>query len=345
MREGVVKRRKPGKKHSTSKKSVSIARRIQRRKRDKRSKSARLRVSIESPIATRKTSGPEPLIIVDLTNGLADRNRLPLAFVTKALREIEAMINDVGSRILSERGVEEPNPDFGLELVAEAGIAFHKGSVRATLAITRYLDVGLLAAGEVIKTIGTLSVKKHGPVMERGTTESLSARVVRGLDRIAFINQAAKTKTKLEVKAPRSLLVTANLQSIALRRATFGEMALENLRALRVPSFEESNVRLYGKLFHLKDKPIHEENESIFWGELYADNGQRWRVQFDAKDLDKVTPLFTQQVLVIGKAIYYQTASPKLEATLIEKDLERDIVGAYMELYGCDKDVAPEARP
>ena len=290
------------------------------------------------------TRTTDPLLVIDLTGGLADRNRLPLAYVLKTLREVEAMINDVGARILAERGVEDQNPDFGLEIVAEENIAFRKGSVRATIAITRYLDVGLLAAAEVIHTVGALSARKIGPAMERSSTDLLSARVVRGLDKIAFINHTAKTKTKLEVKAPKMLLAAANVVPIASRRATFGDTAVENLRTLRVPAFEENNVRLYGKLFRLKDKPLHDESQNVFWGELYTDNDQRWRVQFNASDLDQVSPLFTHQVLVIGKAVYYQTASPKLEATHIEKDLDRDIVSAYLELYGCDKDLAQEGR-
>ena len=72
------------------------------------------------------------------------------------------MINDVGHRILRERGVEDIKPDFGIEIVAEEGLAFRKGSVRATIAITRYVDVGILAAGELISTTSALSVKKRG---------------------------------------------------------------------------------------------------------------------------------------------------------------------------------------
>ena len=259
------------------------------------------------------------------------------------LREIEAMINDVGARILGERGHEEAHPDFGIEIVAEDSIAFKKGSVRATIAITRFVEVGLLAATEVIQTVNTLGTKKR-PALESASSETLSARVVRGLDRIAFINQTGKTNTKLEVKAPRPLLVAANIASIATRRATFGDRAVESLRSLRVPAFEENNVRLYGKLFRLRDKPMEDDGKNTFWGELYADNGQRWRIQFKVQDLPLVSSLFTQRVLIVGTATYYHSASPKLEASHIERDLDRDTVSAYHELYGCDRDLNEEGR-
>src|ERR1039457_464423 len=81
-------------------------------------------------MATRTT---DPTIFVDLTEGLADRNRLPLSHVIKVLREVESMVNDVGSRILHERGLEDQNPNFGIEIVAENSVAFKTGSVRATI--------------------------------------------------------------------------------------------------------------------------------------------------------------------------------------------------------------------
>ncbi|HTU47137.1 MAG TPA: hypothetical protein VMF91_18895 [Bryobacteraceae bacterium] len=293
-------------------------------------------------MASTKTT--DPLLVIRLTEGLAARNRLPLSYVIKTLREIESMINDVGFRLLKERGVDDPKPDFGIELVAEGGIAFKKGSVKATIAITRYLDVGLLAAGEVIKTVETLSMQRRGPAVANTIPEPLSARVVQGLDRIAFINQIARTKTQLEVKAPKKMITAANMNGPMSRRATFGDIAEENLRTLRSPSFEENNVRLYGKLFRLKDSPSDDEQEAMFWGELHRDNGERWRIRFKIHDLPTVTPLFTQQVLVTGKAVYYPNASPKLEADYIERDPERDLEAAYAELYGSDRDIAPEAR-
>ena len=287
-------------------------------------------------MATRTT---DPLIVVDLTEGLADRNRLPLSHVIRVLKEVESMVNDVGSRILHERGLEDQNPNFGIEIVAENSVAFKTGSVRATIAITRYTEVGILAAGEVINTIRLLSVKKRGPIVEHGS-DDLSVRVVRGLERIAFINPAAKTKARLEIKAPKSMIEAANMKPLPARRATLGNVATENLRSLRAPSFEENNVRLYGKLFRLRDRPLYSENEKVFWGELQRDNGERWRIQFKTGDLAKATPLFTKQVLVIGRAVYYSGTSPKLEANHIEDDIERDLVSAYREFYGCDRDIA-----
>jgi hypothetical protein len=286
------------------------------------------------------TRTTDPTIFVDLTEGLADRNRLPLSHVLKVLREVESMVNDIGTRILHERGLEDQHPDFGIEIVANGGASFRKGSVCAMLAITRYVDVGILAAGEVVKTIGILSSKKRRPAAEHAELGELSARVISGLERIAFVNQAAKTKLRIEVKAPKLMVLAANMRPLLARRATLGDVATENLRSLRVPRFEEYNVRLYGKLFRLRDKPLSSDQEKAFWGELHRDNGETWRIRFKIADLPRVANLFTKQTLITGKAVYYSGASPKLVADNIEHDPDRDLVSAYDDLYGCDRDMA-----
>jgi hypothetical protein len=281
----------------------------------------------------------DPIITVDLTDGLADRNRLPLSHVIKVLREVESMINDVGVEILQSRGVENAKADFGIELVADDGMAFKKGSVRAYIALTRYPEIAVLAAEKVINAVKLLSVKRREPAMETRPAPILSARVVRGLERIAYFNEPAKTYIRFELKAPKKVIAITEMKSPAARRAMLGVVAAESLRALRTPKFEEHGVRLYGKLYRLKDRPTDSGAKATFWGELYRDNGEKWRVQFNKSDLNTVSGLFTKDVLVVGTAVYYESTSPKIEATFVDEDMDRDLVAAYDEFYGCDREV------
>jgi hypothetical protein len=71
------------------------------------------------------------------------------------------MIIDAGRELLKERGVEQPTSDFGLELVAdESGVTFHKGSLRATVAITRDIEIGVRAAQAVLATVHDLGTTR-----------------------------------------------------------------------------------------------------------------------------------------------------------------------------------------
>src|SRR5688572_28978798 len=109
------------------------------------------------PVA-KKTARPRPkttypVFTIRFTDGLATRNRLPLDHVIRVLTEIKGMIESVGKQIQRERGVESPSGDFGLELIG----GFQKGSVKAALAITRDVEAGSLAAGQVLDTVTRLS--------------------------------------------------------------------------------------------------------------------------------------------------------------------------------------------
>src|SRR5260370_35674805 len=72
------------------------------------------------------------------SKGLADRNRLPIEQVIKTLQEFQEMVREVGKQVQRRNGVQSPDGDFGIELVASTtGIVFHKGSLKANGAATR----------------------------------------------------------------------------------------------------------------------------------------------------------------------------------------------------------------
>jgi hypothetical protein len=287
----------------------------------------------------RQTPG-DPVVIVSLQKGLADRNRLPLSHVIKVLQEVRGMIIDAGRELLKERGVEQPTSDFGLELVAdESGVTFHKGSLRATVAITRDIEIGVRAAQAVLATVHDLGTTRKttlsSPPKQLEPTE---ARIVHRLDRIAFINQTAKAEARFEVKGPKLLLAGGSQNGPVRKSAIFGARAAEAISAYRLPVFEEENLMLYGKLFELKDQN-DDEASGFFWGELKMDNGDRWRVQFTDGDQDRVMPLFRRQITVTGTAHYYQTKNPKLVSYsgTVSLDEDRDYDSAFNELFGCEK--------
>lgn len=290
-----------------------------------------------------RRTGSDPVVIVSLQKGLADRNRLPLSHVIKVLQEVRGMIIDAGREIFKERGVEQPTTDFGLELVADqSGVAIRKGSLCVMVAITRDVEVGVRAAQAVLATVHGL---EKGGKLAPGTApkqlEPTEARIVHRLERIAFINQGAKAEAKFQVKGPKLLLAgTAGTSAKAPIRksAVFGARAVEAIGAYRLPVFEEANLMLYGRLFELKDQ-ADEDLAGVFWGELKMDNGDKWRVQFQDEDQDRVTPLFRRQIAVTGTAHYYQTKSPKLISYLgsVSPDEDRDYNNAFDELFGCEK--------
>lgn len=122
--------------------------------------------------------------------------------------------------------------------------------------------------------------------------------------------------------------------------AVFTEAGISATESLRAPQFEMEGVSLYGKLYELRDsRPEQEEEGRFFWGELFRDNGEQWRVRFTNADMEKATGLFRKQVLVTGKAVYYRAQTPKVIVDEIALDVERDYEAAFDELYGCNKKV------
>jgi hypothetical protein len=71
-------------------------------------------------------------------NGLANRNRLPIEQVIGTLREFKEMVREVGVQVQRRNGADNPNGDFGIELLASTtGLVFRKGSLKANAAATR----------------------------------------------------------------------------------------------------------------------------------------------------------------------------------------------------------------
>jgi hypothetical protein len=260
---------------------------------------------------------------VQLKQGLADRQRLPLADVLSVLEEVRLMIVDVGREIQRDLGIEKPAADFGLELLAgPEGVLFSPGSVQAHIAITSNIDTGVIAAKRVLSTVNSLAEKK--PVV----TTDAERNVVRRLNRINKVRERDKTELHLVLQTPAKPKPT---------EAIFNATAAATAWTLQAPVFEMEGTTLYGKLFQLKDNDPEDDGAKGFWGELRRENGETWRIQFPATETDKATGLFRKQVAVTGTAKYYRIAMPKLIVSDIVLDEERDYEKAFDELYGIDR--------
>jgi len=232
------------------------------------------------------------------------------------------MIEEAGRQIQRERGIEQPSGDFGLELVA----GFKKGSFEANIAITRGLQFARVAAEKIIHAVNWLERMPEKPSAKE---PDLAIQVVKHVNRIGKIQKSDKTEMRFELKNGRKKA-----------EAIFTQAGISATESLRAPHFEMEGVSLYGKLYELRDsKPEQEEEGRFFWGELYRDNGELWRVRFGNADIDKVTGLFRKQVLITGKAVYYRAQTPKVVVDEITQDVERDYESAFDELYGCNKKV------
>lgn len=271
--------------------------------------------------------GNDPVLVVSLREGLADRHRLPLGHVISVLEEVRQMVMEVGREIQSEKGIER-EIDFGLELLAgENGIVFKKGSVEAAIAITTNVGDGFLAAQRVVRTVERLREPRAAE-----THEDLDYRIVRRLGRIANIQRTDKTHLALSVRAPAE-------RKLPPLSTILDQTAIDSVRFLQVPTFTVEGMRIFGKLTQLRDRDEEEESKRGFWGELKRENGESWRIQFKSGALDAVTRLFRKQVSISGKAIYFRSQSPKLVAQEITLEPERDYEEAFDELFGCYRDV------
>ncbi len=271
----------------------------------------------------------ETLFIVKLEKGLAERKRLPLSHVISVLDELRQLITEIGKDLQRRRGVARPTGDFGLELIAgEHGIAFKASSVQASIAVTERAGTGFKVIQSVIETIGLLDTEEFP---EATADQQIDRRIIRRLSRIARIQRHDRTQMRLSIARP-------NQQKPIT--AIFGPNAVAAVRSLQAPTFRVEGTVLYGKLIELIDKiKVDDEEEKGFWGELVADDGETWRVLFDANDEEKATPLFRKQVKAIGTAVYYRIARPKLICEKIERDTERNYDAAFDELYGCNKQI------
>lgn len=266
-----------------------------------------------------------PVFTVQLQQGLANRQRLPLADVLSVLEEVRLMILDTGRDIQRDLGIEKPTADFGLELLAgPEGILFSPGSVQAHIAITSNVDNGVLAAQRVMSTVNALA-KKQVTV----STEA-ERNVVRRLNRINRVQERDKTELRLVLRMPGNHKPA---------EATFNAAAAAGALALQAPVFEVEGLTIYGKLFELRDTDPEDEGTKAFWGELRRENGETWRIHFPPAIAEKVASLFRRQVAVVGTGKYYRIATPKLEATDIARDEERDYERAFDELFGSDRHI------
>ena len=272
-----------------------------------------------------------PIFSVRFTEGLATRNRLPLDHVIRVLNEIKGLMEEVGKRVQRERGVEEPTGDFGLELVA----GFQRGSVQANLAITRNEEVGAIVAQQILQTISRLGQPRKAPAGRHAALSGgdFDPRMVTRLGNIGKVQEIDKTKMVLSLRTNGGRATKAVLNNRAVKAVT----------ALREPNFSVEGLTVFGKLRELRDKyDDDEESRKAFFGELLADDGTVWRVEFKARDVDRAASLFRKQVSITGQAVYYKALTPKLIAAEFGADDERDYEAAFDELFGSSAEFAGE---
>jgi hypothetical protein len=279
----------------------------------------------------------EPIFTVSLERGLADRHRLPMDQVISVLTEVRQLLIETGHQIQKERGIDERPLDFGLEILAEPdGRAFIAGSFRARIAITNNAEIGVQAAARVLDAVHDLNAAKKPAAKAVTFSDQPSvARIINRLDRMAFVQERSKAQAKFTVMVPRGMKQESAVK--ARTTATFGAVAVKRLASLREPVFTEEGVTLYGRLVELKDKSQVEREGGKFWGELRIDNGDRWRVQFESEAQHTAVNLFRKQVMVFGVAHYFHARTPKLVASEVKPDDDRDYLRAFDELLGVNK--------
>lgn len=271
--------------------------------------------------------GDDTLVTVKLQKGLADRKRLPLADVLGVLEEFRQMVAEAGRRIQRERGMANATGDFGLELVAgEAGNLFKPGSVQAPLAITNNPTIGILAVQEVVSALNSLEEDEGVPEPNR----QYDRLMLRRISRLARIQKRDHMELQVSLNRP-------GLEGPVT--ATFGTSGMASLLALQSPTLEVQGMSVYGKLIELVDHDESDEDGKGFWGELRRDTGESWRVQFKSTDSDLVTSLFRKQVVVTGRAVYYNVTRPKIVVESIAPDTDRDYEAAFDEIFGSYKGV------
>ena len=276
---------------------------------------------------SKKITNEDPVLVVKLQKGLADRQRLPLDHVIRVLEEVRQMVIDAGRELQQDMGLDKPKGDFGLELLAGAdGVVFRKGSVQAQIAVTTNVQTGVLAAFKIVNAINSLGKKKFA------LADEADRQIIRRLNRIASIQETDKTEMMLSLRRPgvRSRV-----------GATFSEAAIATASSMQAPVFQMEDTTLTGKLCELKDTQTEGEEEKGFWGELRRDNGEIWRIQFRPDDVRDAAQLFRRQARLTGTAKYYRITAPKLIVKDMALDTDRDYETAFDELLGCDKKIYP----
>jgi hypothetical protein len=271
-----------------------------------------------------------PVFTVTFKKGRARHNRLPLSHVLATLQELDFMIREVGTQIQRDQGIENADGDFGIELLAGAsGVAFAKGSVKATALITRDTNKGIETVSRVISTTDGVEKKRPGAVGEYGEY------VLRRLPRISDIQEKDGTELRLQLAQ----------QGKITSKATFSESGMKVIRSMSQAEFAVESLTLYGKLRQLKDSSKDEEHSRYFWGELLEDNANTWRIRFKRGDMRDVLPLFSKQVVIFGDANYFKTKNPRLDALTIKEDHERDYVAAFDDFRNTYDEVFQDRDP
>ncbi len=255
-----------------------------------------------------------PRFTISLSKGLADRHRLPWEHVIRTLQEFGDLLRDVGQQVQRDKGVDNPTGDFGIELLANrGGFVFSKGSLKAVAAITRDTQNGVIAVTRVIHAANMLERKKPE------TIDPSYAPILRRFARISGLQRQDRTELKIKLQEPGK----------RTKQAIFGETAIATIESLSAAGLTLENITAYGKLRELKDRSREEEGGDTFWGELIAENGEIWRVQFSTAKLNTVLPLFRRQVVITGDATYFKANNPRLIAKSVDLDPERDYEKAF----------------
>jgi hypothetical protein len=279
--------------------------------------------------AMRKKKPTETIFSIVFKKGMADKNRLPLVHVLSTLREIDSMIREVGRKVQQEAGVQNPDGDFGVELLAgPTGLAFRKGSVEAASALTKDIENGTETIRRIIATTDIIEKKRVISIDE------YRAPVVRRL--AAIVNFQEKDKTEISIRLA--------FQGRIRERANFSERGVRAVRSMSAPELAIEAVTIYGKLRGLTDRSRGEQEDDI-WGELIEDKGEKWRIKFHPTDLDKAQKLFTKQVMASGDATYFKVNFPRLDVKTIVEDKQRDYVKAFDRFAEEYEDVFKERDP
>lgn len=276
----------------------------------------------------RKKKPAETIFSIVFKKGMADRNRLPLAHVLSTLREIDSMIREVGRKVQQESGAENPDGDFGIELLAGiTGLAFQRGSIRTASALTKDVGNGIETLKRIIATTNCIEKKKTVSIDE------FRAPVVRRLSAIAYTQEKDKTELGIHL-----------VQGRRREGTNFSERGAKAVRSMGAAEFAIEAVTIYGKLKRLIDRSKGEVEDDI-WGDLVEDNGDRWRIKFHPSDLSTAQKLFTKQVMASGDATYFKTNFPRLDVKTITEEKPRDYIGAFDRLSAEYKDIFKERDP
>ena len=249
--------------------------------------------------------------------GLADRNRLPIEQVIKTLQEFQELIREVGKQVQHRNGVEHPDGDFGIELLAtNTGLVFRKGSLKAKAVPTR----DIANARETLTLIYSNVRSYSKPVTSQ--MQQTEATIARRMYKIGELQREARTE----------LAVVVQISEQRAKTATLTQKAVAHLETISAPQMRVGGVTLYGKLRQLNDRSKDDDGGKFFWGELHTETHEKWRLKFPSSDVARITSLFRNQVVVGGNATYFGTQSPRLDVSTIFPDPPRNYLNAYAEL-------------